>query len=202
MQGTYPRRLKDEYERVLERHGSPIIPADFPQNLDFQSCCNRWELNHFLPTLRKWAATEQEAPRHWPVLAFAVDQYVFLSDQLNKNGILSVADVVDALTLIDEGADKLARGITRFHKMSAALGCSVEDLDRIAQIERLFDRLTTNALNVTLSDLKNPLALIGHDALIKSFSLMAERIGRAAKNEAKTLERGTLRANVKVKTGL
>ena len=194
MERTYPPRLKSEYERVVEKYGPPIVPPTFPQHLDLRACCNQqWTLRRFLPTVEKWAAIKQEAPRYWPVLAFAVDQYVFLSDQRNKDGALSVADVVDGLTLISDGASKLARGITRFSQMATALASNRIDIDRIAQIDQLFDRLTTNALDVTPPDLKDPLALIGHDVLIKSFSLMVKRIGCAAKDEAKNIKRDGLR---------
>ena len=190
MEGTFPPRLKNEYESAVERYGPPIVPANFP-HLDFQSCCNQWELHLFLPVLQAWAAAKHEAPRHWPVLAFAVDQYVFFSDQLNKDGTLSVADVVDALNLIDGGANKLARGITQFYKMSTALAS--KDFDRITQIEKLFERLTATAFDAAPSDLENPLARIGADALIRSFLVTVERIGQAAKDEAKNLNRDTLR---------
>jgi hypothetical protein len=149
MKGTFSPRLKNEYESVVERYGPPIIPANFPQHLDFQSCCNQWELHLFLPVLQAWAAIKQEAPRHWPVSAFAVDHYVFISDQFRKNGTLSVADVVDALNLIEDGARKLARGIIWIDKMSR----TPADFDRITQIERLLDRLTTMALDAAPSDL-------------------------------------------------
>ena len=125
------------------------------------------------------------------MLAFAVDQYVFVSDQLSKKGIASIADVVDALNLISNGASKLARGIIQFDEMSRTPG--LKDFDRIAQIEKLFERLITAAFGATPSDLENLLASIGADALIRSFLMTTHRIGCAANGEAKNLKRDVLR---------
>lgn len=188
---SFPPRLKSDYESVIERYGLPIVPTDFPPSLDFQSCCNQWGLPLFLPVLHTWAATKQDAPRHWPVLAFAVDQYVFISNQLSKTGTPSVADVVDALNLISDGASKVARGITRFYNMSRPL--SPKHFDRIAQFEKLFDRLTAVALGAAPSDLENPMASIGADALIGSFLVTVQQIGHAANEEAKSLNRDILK---------
>jgi hypothetical protein len=85
----------------------------------------------------------------------------------STNGPISVDDVVDALTPINDGADKLARGITLFYKMSTALAS--KDFDGNAQIEKIFERLTAMAFDAAPSDLENPLALLCSDALIRSF---------------------------------
>ena len=191
MARSHPPRLKSEYESVIERYGPPIVPANFPPSLDFQSCCNRWGLPLFLPVLHTWAATKQDAPRHWPVLAFAVDQYVFSSNQLSKTGTPSVADVVDALNLISDGASKVARGITRFYNMSRPL--SLKHFDRIAQIEKLFDRLIAAPLGAAPSDLNNPLASIGADAWMRSFLVRVQQTGQAANEQVKNLNRDILK---------
>jgi hypothetical protein len=191
MPSAYPPRLKSGYESVLERYGPPIIPSNFPQHENFESCCDRWELSLFLPIVETWATTKQEAPRHWPVLAFAVDQYVFLSDHFSKGGMISVADAADALTLVNDGASKLARGITRLYKMSTALPS--KSFERNAQIEKLFERIIAMAFGGASTDLDNPLALLGADALIRSFLVTVEQIGRVARDEAKNLNRDALK---------
>jgi hypothetical protein len=115
-------KIKSEYDVFCDKHGGPIICDDGFAGVRFEHCCREFHLQMFKRLIDRWAVDPSHGIRHWPVMAFATDQYAFRQREFNKYGIeASPAQVRDLLEEIRKSARRLSRALARFQEMSTRL---------------------------------------------------------------------------------
>ncbi len=85
--------IKSEYDRLCKNHGGPAKIEGF-ENVRFGMSCKEHRLRRFDHLLKRWQPDPATGVRHWPHMAFAVDQYAYRRKELaNGGGNFSAAQV-------------------------------------------------------------------------------------------------------------
>src|SRR5262245_52662673 len=114
--------VKSEYRIFRGQYGDPITCDNEFADIDFEHCCREFPRRTFQPTIDRWATEPVHGVRHWPVMAFAANQYAFRQREFKKYGAeASPAHVRELLDEIRKSARRLSRTLVQLQEMSARL---------------------------------------------------------------------------------
>ena len=102
-----------ELEKFIATYGEPInfgLPHDA-----LEHSCEKYHFAFFEDVLTKWQTNSETGRRHWPMLAYSINQYVFIRKELKKAPDLSASEVRALLNQITKSARNLASGLSLFH---------------------------------------------------------------------------------------
>jgi hypothetical protein len=116
--------VKSEYQRLCDELGGPIeglAPKVSPST--FEMCCSEYGPERILPLVLPLAKDLESARRHWPLAAFAINQYVweikerktYIDDEPTPR------DIEKLLGQIAQSAKDLAAGLCRLQTLAERL---------------------------------------------------------------------------------
>jgi hypothetical protein len=122
--GPFPPSLNavSDYKLCCKRYGKPIICDDRFAHIQFESCCRELPRQLFEPIIKRWKIDPVHVIRHWPVMAHAASQYVFLQREFNESEAeASPAHVREMLVGIQKSAQHLSNALEQLREMSDRL---------------------------------------------------------------------------------
>jgi hypothetical protein len=115
--------FQTDLDRVYLELGGPAPLRGRIDRITFARCCNDFSWCKVEPTLRRFQKDRDIAKRHWPWVAFALNQYRFERNQLQRRGAtLNPTEVVELLNDIRRSAKKLASSLGRLQEYSYSVG--------------------------------------------------------------------------------
>src|SRR5262249_154243 len=115
--------LRTDLDRVYLELGGP---APLCGNIDRNTlarCCNEFSWRKVEPPLPRFQKDRDIAKRHWPCVAFALNQYRFERNRLQRRGATpDPTEVIELLNDIRRSAKKLASSLGRLQEYSYSVG--------------------------------------------------------------------------------
>jgi hypothetical protein len=115
--------FRTDLDRVYLELGGPAPLRGRVDRNTFARCSKEFSWRKVEPTLRRFQKDQNFAKRHWPWVAFALSQYRFERNQLQRRGAtLNPSEVVELLNDIRRSAKKLASSLGRLQEASYSVG--------------------------------------------------------------------------------
>jgi hypothetical protein len=148
----FPPSIKSEYHLLCQEHGGPVAIEGF-EKTRFETSCNAYRLSQFAHLLKRWQPDPKTGARHWPHMAFAVDQYAYRTKELAKGGNFSAAQIRKMLTTIERSAQQLAAALAELQRASYQLsdGSAPLAIPHVEWLDSLFRRPPLDKLQRMLS---------------------------------------------------
>ena len=116
--------VKSEYQKLCEELGGPVegVAPRISQST-FERCCDEYDPARILPELLPFAKDAASARRHWPLAAFAIDQYVFEIEERKTyiDDEPTPANIEKLLKQIAQAANELTAGLCRLQTLAERL---------------------------------------------------------------------------------
>ena len=184
--------FRTDLDRVYLELGGP---APLRRSIDrntFARCCNEFSWRKVEPTLRRFQKDRDIAKRHWPWVAFALDQYRFERNQLQRRGAtLNPTEVVELLNDIRRSAKKLASSLGRLQEYSYSVGDPAAPFRKphLAYLDQFISQAAAGHIAAEVNKSREHMAHVffGKQSFLKQLIEVEVAAGEAAKRADKSL---------------
>jgi hypothetical protein len=186
--------FRTDLDRVYLELGGPALLRGSIDRNTFARCCNEFSWRKVEPTLRRFQKDRDIAKRHWPWVAFALDQYRFERNQLQRRGAtLNPTEVVELLNDIRSSAKELASGLAKLQKYSQALRDPTAPLEKphLRYLDQLISQAAAGHLAAEVNE--DPTHMVWVFSEKMSFLKRLSGIEAAAGEAAKRVDRELLK---------
>jgi hypothetical protein len=155
-------------------------------------CCDEFSWREVEPTLRGFQKDRDITKRHWPWVAFALDQYRFERNQLQGRGAtLNPSDVVELLNDIRRSAKKLAKSLGRLQEYSYSVGDPAAPLKQphLAYLDQFISQAAAGHFAAEVNESGEHMAHVffGKQSFLKRLIEVEVAAGEAAKRADESL---------------
>src|SRR5262249_56687658 len=106
--------FRTDLDRVYLELGGPARLRGRIDRNTFARCCNEFAWGKVEPPLHRFQKDGDTAKRHWPWVAFALDQYRFERKERQQNGVrLGPEEIISLLDDIRRSTKELVSGLAR-----------------------------------------------------------------------------------------
>jgi hypothetical protein len=116
--------VRSEYQKLSDELGGPVggIAPNLKRST-FEMCCGIYGSERILPLLLRYKKDMDTARRHWPLAAFAINQYVFEIKERSsyRDDEPKPGEIEDLLRNISQSARNLAAGLCRLQSLAERL---------------------------------------------------------------------------------
>lgn len=133
--------VKSEYRRFCNSTGGPIDIHEFEEvtKATYEGRCKDFPLIRFTPIIERWQADATTGIRHWPAMAYAVNDYRFRQKEFEGYGKPpSQSDIRELLSRIARSARELHAALTQLQAFAHQLsdGAAPRAIPHLAWIDR------------------------------------------------------------------
>src|SRR5215831_331719 len=184
--------FRTDLDRVYLELGGPAPLRGRVDRNTFARCCNEFSWRKVEPTLRRFQKDREIAKRHWPWVAFALSQYRFERNQLQRRGAtLNPTEVVELLNDIRRSAKKLASSLGRLQEYSYSVGDPAAPFRKphLAYLDQFISQAAAGHIAAEVNKSGEHMAHVffGKQSFLKQLIEVEVAAGEAAKRADKSL---------------
>jgi hypothetical protein len=184
--------FRTDLDRVYLELGGPAPLRGRVDRNTFARCCNEFSWRKVEPTLRRFQKDRDIAKRHWPWVAFALNQYRFERNQLQRRGAtLNPTEVVELLNDIRRSAKKLASSLGRLQEYSYSVRDPAAPFRKphLAYLDQFISQAAAGHIAAEVNKSGEDMAHVffGKQSFLKRLIAVQAAAGEAAKRADKSL---------------
>jgi len=153
--------FRTDLDRLYSELGGPAPLGNRIDRTTFARCCDEFDWGKVEPMLRRFQKDRDTGKRHWPWVAFALDQYRFERKERQQNGVrLNPGEVISLMNDIERSAKELVSGLARLQTYSQAPGDPTAPLEKphLRYLDQLISQAAAGALAAEVN--KDPIHLL------------------------------------------
>jgi hypothetical protein len=157
--------VKSEYRRFCDSTRGPINIHGFEAvtKATYEGCCEDFPLIRFTPIIERWQADATTGIRHWPAMAYAVNDYRFRQKEFAGYGKPpSESDIRESLSTIGRSARELHAALTRLQASAHQLsdGAAPRAIPHLAWIDQYIAQAAAGIVSKDLVEEPTTVAIV------------------------------------------